>query len=100
MDGAVGAHGHGGAEDVDGLCGTGGECDDFGNGGFFAFADADGGFDGEFVEGVHAVFDAGGLDRCPGFIDAGFDLLVGGGGLLVGGVWDLGIGGKGGVRTA
>ena len=39
-----------------------------------AFAHADGGFDAEFVEGVHAVFYGGGFYSGVGFVDAGFDL--------------------------
>lgn len=45
------------------------------------FAQADGGFDGELVEGVHAVFYRGGFDRCVGFVDSGFDLFLGGRGV-------------------
>ena len=81
MDAAVGAHGHGSAEDVGAFGGAGAEGEDVGDGGgggggFLegAFAQSDGFFDGEFVEGVHAVFYAGGLDGGEGFVDAGFDL--------------------------
>lgn len=74
MYGAVGAHGHGCAEDIDGFGGTSGEGDDFGDFFFFALAEADGGFDGELVEGVHAVLHALRLNGRAGFVDAGFDL--------------------------
>lgn len=48
-------------------------------GGFFGareggFAEADGGFEGEFVEGVEAVFYVGGFYGGVGGVDAGFDL--------------------------
>lgn len=46
------------------------------------FAEAEGGFDGEFVEGVEAVFYVGGFDAGLGFVDAGFYLPGGGGGLV------------------
>jgi len=59
--------------------GTGAEGDDFGDGDGFAFAEAYGFFDGELVEGVHAVFYAVGLDAGVGFVDAGFDLEETGG---------------------
>jgi len=40
----------------------------------FFLADAHGFFDGELVEGVHAVFFAHGLDACAGLVDAGLNL--------------------------
>ena len=39
-------------------------------------AQPDGFFDGEFVKGVHAVLDAGGLNGGLCAVDAGFDLLI------------------------
>jgi hypothetical protein len=73
MDGAVGAHGHGGAESVGAFCGAGGYGKDFSDG-VFAFTETDGFFDGELVEGVEGVFDAAGFYAGLGFVDAGFDL--------------------------
>ena len=76
VEGAVGAHGHGGAQGVGAFGAAGGEGEDVVDGeGAFAFAEADGFFDGELVEGVEGVFDAGGFDAGLGFVDAGFDLL-------------------------
>lgn len=52
------------------------------------FAEADGGFEGKFVEGVEAVFYVGGFDGGVSGVDAGFDLERGlsvrGGGVLEG----------------
>lgn len=87
VDAAVGAHGHGGAQDVGAFGGAGGEGEDVGDGEGAAFAEADGFFQGEFVEGVDAVFDVGGFDGGVGFVDAGFDLGGEGRGGLVRG-WE------------
>ena len=38
------------------------------------FAQADGGFDGEFVKGVEGVFEVGAVDGGAGGVDAGFYL--------------------------
>lgn len=76
VEGAVGAHGHRGAQSVGAFGAAGGEGEDVVNGeGAFAFAQADGFFDGELVEGVEGMFDAGGFNAGLGFVDAGFDLL-------------------------
>ena len=87
VDGAVGAHGEGGAERVGAFGGAGADGDDVFDWVGFAFAEADGFFEGELVEGVERVFDSGRFDACVGFVDAGFDLwgLLGGG--LVGSGW-------------
>lgn len=83
MNAAVGAHGHDGAQDVDAFRGADAEGEDGGDGRGGGFAQADGGFDGELVEGVEGVFDVRGLDGGEGGVDAGFDLGRGGG-LVVG----------------
>ena len=43
----------------------------------FLFAEADGFFDGELIEGVHGVFYVCGFDGGLGAVDAGFDLYQG-----------------------
>ncbi len=77
MDGAVGTHSHGSSESVGAFGGAGGKGEDVGDR-VFAFAESNGFFDGEFVEGVEGVFDARGLYAGVGFVDAGFDLGEGG----------------------
>jgi hypothetical protein len=86
VDGAVGAHGEGGAERVGAFGGAGADGDDVFDGVGFAFAEADRFFQGELVEGVEGVFDSGCFDACVGFVDAGFDLW----GWLGGGLVDWG----------
>lgn len=56
------------------LGGAGAEGDDFFDGVGLLFAQADGFFDGELVEGVHGVFYVGGFDGGLGAVYAGFDL--------------------------
>lgn len=76
VEGAVGAHGHGGAQGVGTFGAAGREGEDVvDREGAFALTEADGFFDGELVEGVKGVLDAGGFDASLGFVDAGFDLL-------------------------
>lgn len=73
----VGAHGHGGAQGVGAFGATGGEGEDVVDmQRALAFAEADGFFDGEFVEGVEGMFDAGGFDAGLGFVDTGFNLFI------------------------
>ena len=74
MDGAIGAHGHGGAEGVGAFGRAGGKGEDVRDGCLFTFAEADGFFDGEFVERVQRVFDPCGFYAGLRFVDAGFDL--------------------------
>lgn len=60
-----------------GFSGAGGEGEDVGDGGGgVAFAEEDGFFEGELVEGVHGHFDAGGFDGGVCCVDARFDLVV------------------------
>jgi hypothetical protein len=64
VQGAVGAEGERRAQGVGGAGGAGADGEDVGDGqrggGFgVAFAEADGFFDGELVEGVEGVFEAG-----------------------------------------
>lgn len=76
---AVGTHGHSGAEGIGALGSASGEGEDvFDLHGALilgaAFAQADGFFDGEFIERVQGVLDTGGFDAGVGLVDAGFDL--------------------------
>jgi hypothetical protein len=59
MDGAVGAHGEGGAQGFLRGGGASGHDDDFGGGTLFPFTD--GFFDRDFAEGVHRHFEVGGF---------------------------------------
>ena len=74
VDGAVGAHGHGGAQDVLSLGRTRADDADILDGGLLALTNAHTLFDRELVERVHAVLDAGGLDARLGLVDSGLDL--------------------------
>lgn len=75
MESTVGAHGHGGAEDIGGLGATGGQSQDVLNlERTLALAQPHGLFDGELVEWVQGMLDAGGLDAGLRLVDAGLDL--------------------------
>lgn len=73
MDGAVGPHGHSGAEGVGAFCRASRECNYFRDR-LFAFSKSDGFFDREFVKRIEGMLYAGGFYARFGFVDARFDL--------------------------
>jgi hypothetical protein len=73
---AVRAHGHRRTEGIGAFGSAGGESEDILDfEGTFALAETNSFFDGEFVEWVEGVLDAGCFDAGLGFVDTGFDLV-------------------------